>query len=186
MNIQSVNINNLKPYENNPRNNKDAIDYVMNSIKEFGFKVPLVIDKQNVIVCGHTRYLAAKKLRMKELPCIVADDLTDEQIKAFRLADNKVSEFSEWDMELLNDELLNLDLDMDMFGFGFEDDKEELENIDDAGNGETTAFEHKMKCGKVEVVLTEDEYQALLQRYNDYVEENGVSFGFVWELLKND
>ncbi|MDO4673043.1 MAG: ParB N-terminal domain-containing protein, partial [Porphyromonadaceae bacterium] len=111
MNILNINIKELVPYENNPRNNKEAVDYVANSIEEFGFKVPLVVDKQNVIVCGHTRYLAAKKLKMEELPCVVADDLTDEQIKAFRLADNKVSEFSEWDMELLNDELLNLDLD---------------------------------------------------------------------------
>lgn len=148
MNIQSVNINNLKPYENNPRNNKDAIDYVMNSIKEFGFKVPLVIDKQNVIVCGHTRYLAAKKLHMKELPCIVADDLTDEQIKAFRLADNKVSEFSEWDMELLNDELLNLDLDMDMFGFGFEDDEEikEPKERDDLSDKVAETYEVIIEC----------------------------------------
>lgn len=148
MNIQSVNINNLKPYENNPRNNKDAIDYVMNSIKEFGFKVPLVIDKQNVIVCGHTRYLAAKKLHMKELPCIVADDLTDEQIKAFRLADNKVSEFSEWDMELLNDELLDIDLDMDMFGFGFEDDEEikEPKERDDLSDKVAETYEVIIEC----------------------------------------
>lgn len=148
MNIQSVNINNLKPYENNPRNNKEAIDYVMNSIKEFGFKVPLVIDKQNVIVCGHTRYLAAKKLHMKELPCIIADDLTDEQIKAFRLADNKVSEFSEWDMELLNDELLNLDLDMDMFGFGFEDDEEikEPKERDDLSDKVAETYEVIIEC----------------------------------------
>ena len=148
MNIQNININNLKPYENNPRNNKEAIDYVMNSIKEFGFKVPLVIDKQNVIVCGHTRYLAAKKLRMKELPCIVADDLTDEQIKAFRLADNKVSEFSEWDMELLNDELLNLDLDMDMFGFGFEDDEEikEPKERDDLSDKVAETYEVIIEC----------------------------------------
>lgn len=148
MNIQSVNINNLKPYENNPRNNKGAIDYVMNSIKEFGFKVPLVIDKDNVIICGHTRYLAAKKLRMKELPCIIADDLTDEQIKAFRLADNKVSEFSEWDMELLNDELLNLDLDMDMFGFGFEDDEEikEPKERDDLSDKVAETYEVIIEC----------------------------------------
>lgn len=148
MNIQSVNINNLKPYENNPRNNKDAIDYVMNSIKEFGLKVPLVIDKQNVIVCGHTRYLAAKKLHMKELPCIVADDLTDEQIKAFRLADNKVSEFSEWDMELLNDELLDIDLDMDMFGFGFEDDEEikEPKERDDLSDKVAETYEVIIEC----------------------------------------
>ena len=85
----------LVPYDNNPRNNKNAVEYVAESIKEFGFKVPLVIDKDNVIVCGHTRYLAAKKLGMEAVPCIIADDLTEEQINAYRLADNKVHEYSD-------------------------------------------------------------------------------------------
>ena len=90
----------------------------MNSIKEFGFKVPIVIDKNNVIVAGHTRYKASKKLKLKEVPCIIADDLTDEQIKAFRLADNKVSEKAEWDFDLLMQELDDIKtIDMDDFGF---------------------------------------------------------------------
>lgn len=92
MEVININVNQLTPYENNPRNNNEAIQYVANSIKEFGFKVPLVIDSDNVVICGHTRLLAAKQLGMEEVPCIVADDLTDEQIKAFRLADNKVAE----------------------------------------------------------------------------------------------
>ena len=92
MNIVNFKIEDLIPYENNPRINDDAVEYVKNSIKEFGFKVPIVIDKNNVIVAGHTRYKACKELGIKEIPCIVADDLTDEQVKAFRLADNKVSE----------------------------------------------------------------------------------------------
>ena len=148
MNIVEKQISEIKPYEKNPRRNEKAIDLVVNSIKEFGFKVPLVIDKQNVIVCGHTRYLAAKKLQMKELPCIIADDLTDEQIKAFRLADNKVSEFSEWDMELLNDELLDLDLDMDMFGFGFEDDEKikEPKERDDLSDKVAETYEVIIEC----------------------------------------
>lgn len=109
--------NELTPYENNPRYNDEAVKYVAESIKAFGFKVPLVIDKNNVIVCGHTRYKAANELGMTEIPCIIADDLSEEQIKAFRLADNKVAEFSKWDMELLNSELEGLDLDMSDFGF---------------------------------------------------------------------
>lgn len=109
-------INDLTPYENNPRNNKDAIKYVAESIKEFGFKVPIVIDSSNIIVAGHTRLLAAKSLKLKEVPCIIADDLNDKQIKAYRLADNKVSEFSDWDMDLLVKELDDL-TDMDLFGF---------------------------------------------------------------------
>ena len=102
----------LIPYSRNPRRNDEAVPMVMNSIKEFGFKVPIVIDKNNIIVCGHTRFKAALKLGLETVPCIVADDLSDEQIKAFRLADNKVSEKAEWDFEILSDELddiINID-----------------------------------------------------------------------------
>lgn len=91
----------------------------MNSIKEFGFKVPIVIDKNNVIVAGHTRYKASKKLKLKEVPCIIADDLSEEQIKAFRLADNKVGEFAEWNFNLLDEELNNI-INLDMVDFGFD------------------------------------------------------------------
>lgn len=124
MEIVNKKIEDLKPYENNPRRNDDAVDYVANSIKEFGFKVPIVIDKNNTIVAGHTRYKASKKLGLKEVPCIVADDLTDEQIKAFRLADNKVSEKSGWNYELLDLELPEINLDMEQFGF------ENIQDID--------------------------------------------------------
>ena len=86
MQIINKQIKELKPYENNPRKNDKAVDAVAASIKQFGFKQPIVIDKGNVIVCGHTRYKAAQKLRLKEVPCIMADDLTDDQIKAFRLS----------------------------------------------------------------------------------------------------
>ena len=92
MNVQEIKLKDIKPYGKNPRKNDDAVPYVAESIKQFGFKVPIVIDKNNVIVAGHTRYKAAKKLGFLRVPCIIADDLTDEQIKAFRLADNKVSE----------------------------------------------------------------------------------------------
>lgn len=105
MEIQEKKIKELIPYEKNPRKNDAAVEYVTNSIKEFGFKVPIVIDKNGVIVCGHTRYKAAQRLKLKTVPCIIADDLNDEQIKAFRLADNKVSEKSEWDFDLLYEEL---------------------------------------------------------------------------------
>ena len=121
--IENKKIDEIKPYENNPRNNDNAVDLVANSIKEFGFKVPIIVDKQNVIVAGHTRLKAAEKLGMTEVPVIVADDLTEEQVKAFRLADNKVAEAAEWDFELLDQELA--DLDMDMSGFGFDLDFED-------------------------------------------------------------
>jgi len=109
----------LIPYANNPRQNEDAVRYVAASIKEFGFKVPIVIDSGGVIVAGHTRLLAAKSLGLATVPCIVADDLSPEQIKAFRLADNKVSEAATWDIEKLNIELDELKIDFDMSDFGF-------------------------------------------------------------------
>lgn len=131
MNVIELKLNLIKPYEKNPRNNKPAIDAVANSIKEFGFKVPIVIDKDNVIVCGHTRYAAAKKLGLEKVPCIKADDLSDKQIKAFRLADNKTAELAEWDLTLLDEEISELaDFDMEQFGFGFLEQEEETEIVE--------------------------------------------------------
>ena len=109
----------ITPYEKNPRKNDEAVQYVANSIKEFGFKVPIVIDKNGVIVAGHTRYKAAQELGLEKLPCVIADDLTEEQVKAFRLADNKVGELAEWDFDLLGEELDGI-FDIDMLEFGFE------------------------------------------------------------------
>lgn len=118
MNIIEKQLSELKEYENNPRHNDGAVEYVAESIRNFGFKVPIIIDADGVIVAGHTRKRAAEYLGLKTVPCIVADDLTPEQIKAFRLADNKTAEFATWDMEKLDEELLALGaLDMSMFGF---------------------------------------------------------------------
>ena len=114
-------VDEIVPYENNPRHNDGAVDAVAASITEFGFKVPIIIDQNNIIVTGHTRLKAALKLGMAEVPCIVADDLTEEQVKAFRLADNKVSELAKWDFDMLNMELEELEelgnIDMSAFGF---------------------------------------------------------------------
>ena len=126
----------LIPYANNPRNNDEAVGYVANSIKEFGFKNPVIIDKDNTVVCGHTRLKAAKKLGIKEVPCIRADDLTEEQIDAFRLADNKTSEIATWNFEKLEIELESISsIDMSEFDFnigeGFNlDDIEEVNGYD--------------------------------------------------------
>ena len=120
MQIINKPIGELKPYKNNPRINDKAVDAVAASIKEFGFKQPCVIDTDNVLICGHTRLKAAQKLGLSEIPCILADDLTDDQIKAFRLADNKTAELAEWDFSLLDIELADIDLDMSEFGFDFE------------------------------------------------------------------
>lgn len=116
--IEYLKTDELIPYANNPRNNDEAVDYVANSIKEFGFKVPCVIDNEKNVVCGHTRLKAAKKLGIKEVPCIIADDLTEEQIDAFRLADNKTSEIATWDFEKLEIELESIS-GIDMADFDF-------------------------------------------------------------------
>ena len=123
--VKEIDINELKPYKKNPRKNDESVDFVMNSIKEFGFKVPIVVDKNNVIVAGHTRYKASKKLGLKKVPCIVADDLSEEQINAYRLADNKVGENSSWDKVFLDIELDNIvNINMEDFGF-FNDEKKD-------------------------------------------------------------
>ena len=113
-------VDELVPYENNPRNNDEAVEAVANSIKEFGFKVPCVIDSDGNVITGHTRIKACQKLGIEEVPCIVADDLTEEQVKAFRLADNKVGELATWDLDKLNielDELKGIGIDMSNYGF---------------------------------------------------------------------
>lgn len=117
MEIVDIAVNNLVPYDKNPRRNDEAAVKVAESIKRFGFKIPLVVDRNNVVVCGHTRLKAAKKLKLKTVPCILADDLSEDQIKAFRLADNRTAEIAEWDFALLEEELADVRLDMTAFDF---------------------------------------------------------------------
>ena len=126
MEIVYKSIDELTPYENNPRHNENAVAAVAASIKEFNFKVPLVIDTNGVVVAGHTRLLAARQLGLSAVPCIVADDLTDEQIRAFRLADNKTAELAGWHFSKLEKELSSISDQFDMSVFGFD----ETEDID--------------------------------------------------------
>lgn len=120
MNVVDLPIKSLKPYKNNPRKNDKAVEYVANSIRQFGFKVPIVIDENYEIVCGHTRWKAAKTLGLETVPCVMADDLTPEQVQAYRLADNKTAEMADWDFELLEQELNEIDpAEFDMADFGF-------------------------------------------------------------------
>lgn len=117
-------IKSIRPYEKNPRRNDEAVDAVAASIKEFGWQQPIVVDKDGVIIAGHTRYKAAKKLKCDTVPVVVADDLTEDQVKAYRLADNKTGELAEWDTALLGEELVELaDFDMEQFGFDFFDEE---------------------------------------------------------------
>ena len=179
----------LIPYANNPRDNEAAVDAVASSIENFGFKNPIIIDKNNEIIAGHTRLLAAKKLDMEEVPTIVADDLSGEQIKAFRLADNKVSELAEWDEEALAielEELENLDFDMSEFGFEeLEDHEQEMLGIDDEQIGDGLSDEHVLMIDGTKVLMTERETEQLQKLLDQYIDCNGVSFGFVGDLLCN-
>lgn len=120
MEVEMMNVEDLTPYRDNPRNNDTAVRYVKESIENFGFKVPIVVDKHNIVVAGHTRLLAAKALGMAEVPVTKADDLNDDQVKAFRLADNKVSEYADWDLDLLKKELDEIEY-VDMESLGFDD-----------------------------------------------------------------
>lgn len=161
MKIEMMKIADLIPYENNPRDNDSAVDAVANSIKEFGFLVPIVVDKDNVIAAGHTRLKAANSLGMETVPVIKAKDLTEEQIKAFRLADNKTGELAGWDFDLLPEEIKGI-AGIDMTAFGF--DQTEIEDPNDAVEddydedaeeipervqmGEVWELgEHRLKCG---------------------------------------
>ena len=150
MKIQLLPIDELKAYDNNPRRIPDeAVKAVANSIREFGFKVPVIIDKDNVIVAGHVRLLASRELGLEEIPCIVADDLTPEQIKAFRLADNKTSELSGWDFEMLDSELAGLELDMSQFGFEIDDEDvtaEDFLNRQSLSEDDVLTKKHVITC----------------------------------------
>ncbi len=124
MKIKDMELGQIIPYENNPRHNDEAVELVANSIREFGWRVPIVVDKDMVIIAGHTRYKAAEMLGLKKVPVLVADDMTPEQVKAYRLADNKVAEKAAWDRELLSKELqlIMTDTEIDMGEFGFDVD----------------------------------------------------------------
>jgi DNA modification methylase len=114
--IIEKNVDELIPYDNNARINDKAVEAVAKSIKEFGMKNPILIDKENVIIAGHTRLKALKSLGVNVAPCIIADDLTEEQVKAFRIADNSTAQIADWDLDKLNEELKSIDYDMSEFG----------------------------------------------------------------------
>ena len=148
-----IKLSDIKPYENNPRDNDNAVEYVANSIKQFGFKVPIIIDKNNEIVAGHTRVKASEMLGLTEVPCIIADDLTPQQIGAFRLAENMTHTMSSWDVDALNYELENIfDFDMRDFGFDLNEIRDSIPNFSNSEinteNFNDEKFEHECpKCG---------------------------------------
>lgn len=176
-------IEDIIPYENNPRKNDEAVEYVANSIKEFGFNVPIIIDKENVIVAGHTRYKAAQELGLKEVPCIVVDDLTEDQIKAFRIADNKTGEKAGWDLEKLKLEIEDLDFDLKDFGFGeFElsiltDDMEPEPYDDDLINKYSENADEFLVNKRIMITYkTDEEEQFIRNLINEHREEMKVVY----------
>lgn len=175
MNIIEIPIGQLKPYRKNARHNENAVPKVAESITQFGFKNPIIVDKKMSVICGHTRLEAAKSLGLKKVPCIVADDLTPKQVRAFRLVDNRTSEFASWDYELLQTELESLDYDLSAYEFPdltVEDEmtSEELESMldDDTdptseyGKGETGLSDELKEEYKVEITCkTQTEQESL-------------------------
>ena len=178
MNIVNLKVEELIPYINNPRNNTEAVDKVAASIKEFGFKVPIVIDKDNVVVTGHTRLLASKKLGLQEVPCVIADDLSPAQIKAFRIADNKVSEYAQWDEDMLKVELeeleeMNFDLDSVSIDFSDFDMGLDLEDTEEGQEQEENIYTKEInipqyeitgECPKLEELVNEEKTKSLIER----------------------
>lgn len=167
----------LIEYKNNPRKNDNAVDYVAKSIKEFGFKVPIIVDKNNVVVAGHTRLKACKKLGIEEAPVIVADDLTEEQIKAFRLIENKTSENAKWDNEKLHDELLELP-NFDFKGFDLEIPEIKLD-IE-----ENTEFHREMTGKQYNLQFYNElestgKWQMPIIRKTDYIPKDLIGFNYM-------
>lgn len=137
-------VNELKLNVKNPRKNDNAVDAVAKSIEEFGFKNPLIIDKNNVVWCGNTRLKASKKLGLDEVPCIVVEDLTEEEIRKYALLDNKTNEIAEWDFELLQDELLELDLSDFGLDWNLPNSDIDWANVDDLSNETYQEPQHNM------------------------------------------
>ena len=151
--IQNMKLTEIHPYEKNPRLNDDSVDAVANSIRDFGFRAPIIVDKDRTIIAGHTRYKAAKKLGLKTVPVIIAEDMTPEQVEAYRIADNSAGSKSDWDLDLLSDILQDIDFDMADYGLDldvvstYEDGQTEI--IED--EAPEPDFEHEATVKKGEV-----------------------------------
>lgn len=186
--IEYLPIATLKPYENNAKEHpQEQIDQIIESIRQFGMNDPIAIyGDEHLIVEGHGRLLALQQMGAIEAPTIRLDHMTDEQRKAYTLVHNKTTMNSGFNLEILNQELESIDIDMTEFGFSLEDmEQDEFEPINDEELPETQNFDYILKFGNKQVIMTEDEYRDLLQRYTDYAEENGVTFGFVRSLLND-
>jgi site-specific DNA-methyltransferase (adenine-specific) len=190
--IQYCNPEELIPYEKNPRDNRAALDAIELSIEEYGFTNPILVNEEKVILAGHTRREAAILAGLEKVPYIVVDGLTEAQQKAYRLADNKLSELSIWDEDLLKEELEDLldeDYDISLTGFSDVDltdllkDEDDLEDIEPEEPKEKKTTLPMLRFGSNSVRITQDELIMLSNRYNEYVEAEPGE-GFVTWLLK--
>jgi len=201
MKVELMEIERVIPYARNPRDNAAAVDGVAASIREFGFRQPVVVDEQRTIIVGHTRFYAARKLGLTKIPVHVAENLSEAQIKAYRLADNKTGEKASWDEDLLKLELLELEegqFDLDLTGFESGDldrllqaqvgeDEEDFEAIERESEEATSGADLLyLAWGNRKVPMSEEEAEMLSDRLEAYAEESGMTFGFVSALLEGE
>lgn len=167
MKIEMIKTVQLIPYENNPRNiGQDAVNAVVSSIQEFGFQQPLVVDKNNVVVVGHTRLQAAQKLGLDKVPCVRADKLTSEQINSYRIIDNKSNSFATWDYTKLESELKQLDLTSEVISFNF--DQPELDALIGSGGALEPENPAKVRRPGKSIRFTKDQFEKLTEYLNSY------------------
>ena len=151
MQLKKIELSKIKPYEKNARKNDDAVEYVVKSIEQCEYIAPIILDENNVILAGHTRYKALKKLGYKEAECVIKEGLTEEQKKKYRLLDNKTAEFAEWDFNLLEDELADLDfgdldIDWNIPNTEFEENNEHLREQEDIDLDEYESNKKQVEC----------------------------------------
>jgi len=180
MKIVDIKVDDLVPYENNPRYNDNAVDAVAKSIQEFGFKVPCVIDGNNNVITGHTRIKACKQLGIEEVPCVVADDLTEEQIKSFRLVDNRTGELSDWDFYKLEQELSEIVMDMTPFTF----EEEESTTSSNTGSNSEISFDDLGNESNLVLTYTHEDYMEVIELISG-LSEGRSNENVIMELLKN-
>jgi len=186
MKIEYLKLKDLKPYKNNPRINDDAVEAVKNSIQDFGFRNPILIDQNNEIIAGHTRAKAAKKLGLTEVPVIRIEDLTEEQIKAFRIADNSSGGLAQWDLKKLEIELEDISFDMEDFGLKFDFSKEEPKEEDGYYGDERERTYDAYNLAEFDPYETEGFYEMPVLKPCDVVPDDIISFNYMLTATNKD